>query len=97
MKQGGKVIDNFLDAAGRLTKYPSKHQMKLLALAFLSSKLETNRRYSEKELNQILNNWSTFGDPATLRRELYNNRFIDRKSDGSEYWLEEKQPSIDEL
>jgi hypothetical protein len=45
----------------------------------------------------MLGTRSVFHDPATLRRELYNNRFIDRESDGRSYWLENEQPTVAEL
>ncbi len=91
------LIKSFLDGEGRLMAYPAKRKMKLYALIYLSSKIEKNRVYSERELNALLNEWHTFGDPATLRRELYNHRFIDRNADGSEYRLEEIQPTFEEL
>jgi Uncharacterized protein conserved in bacteria len=90
-------LNNFLNAEGKLTSFPSKRKMKIQALLYLSTKFELHKIYSEKEVNGILTQWHTFGDPATLRRELYNNMFMGRTLSGSEYWLEEKQPSIEEL
>lgn len=63
-------------------------------MMYLATKFEMGRIYNEREINTILNSWATFEDPCTLRREMYNNRFFDRKSDGREYWLEEKQPEL---
>lgn len=90
-------VKNFLDAEGRLKQYPSKRKMKALALAYLAGKLEANKAYTERELNETLYRWHTFGDPATLRRELYDLRFIDRAVDGSEYRLADPQPDMEEL
>ncbi len=87
-----KDLKNFLDEAGRLTKYPAKRPMKFLALEYLAGKFEKGKRYTEREVNDLLNRWHLFGDPATLRRELYDYRFLDRAQDGSAYWLEEKAP-----
>lgn len=92
-----KDLKNFLDAEGRLTAFPSKHKMKVYALAFLAEKFDNDRTYTEKEVNELLCKWHTFGDPATLRRELYNHKFIDRDLSGGSYWLEPVQPDVDEL
>ena len=92
-----KILQNFLDEKNRLTAYPSKKKMKMYALLFFAEKFESERRYTEKEVNELLNANSTFGDPATLRRELYNYRFIDRDSYGKEYWLEKVQPTLSDL
>ncbi len=91
------ILKNFLDSEGRLTAFPAKRKMKLHALIFLSQKFEKGRTYTEKEVNELLCRWHTFCDPATLRRELYNHRFIDRDLRGTEYRLEEIQPTIEEL
>ena len=76
----------FLDGSLRLTAFPAKRRKKLLALAYLAARLEASRVYSEAELGDLLDAWHTFHDPAILRRELYNNRFLDRSPDGRAYW-----------
>ncbi len=90
-------IKNFLDIENKLIAFPAKRKMKLYALLYLSTKFEKNKKYTEREFNNILNEWHTFGDPATLRRELYNLMFIGRDPSGRSYWLEEVQPTIEEL
>lgn len=62
----------FLDEEGRLISFPAKHKKKLIALWYLAGKIEANRQYTEPEINTLLNAWTLFRDPATLRRELYN-------------------------
>lgn len=90
-------INNFLDEWGRLTAYPSKRKLKLYALIYLAEQIEADKTYTEKGMNELLKKWHTFDDPATLRRELYTHRFINRDSYGKEYKKEERQPTIDEL
>jgi len=85
-------VKSFLDADGRLTRYPSKYKMQVFALFYFASKFEIGRHYSEKEVNDILKEWHTFADWAMLRRELFNKRFLGRDSKGKEYWLESEQP-----
>lgn len=90
-------LKSFLDENGVLTAYPAKRKMKLYALVYLSGKLEAGMIYSEKEINELLNRWHSFNDPATLRRELFTHRFITRTPDGTKYSLEKIQPTIEEL
>lgn len=82
-------LKNFLNADGMLVQFPAKRKMKLEALAYLAEKFESGRKYTEKEVNELLLSWHIFHDPATLRRELYNNRFLGRDADGAMYWREE--------
>ena len=92
-----EILKSFLDNEDRLTAYPSKRKMKLYALIYIAGKIEKGRTYTEKEINSVLNSLHTFNDPATLRRELYTHRFLDRDSYGKEYRMEEHQPAIEEL
>jgi len=89
-----KELRNFLDQEGRLKSYPAKQRPKTLALFYLASKLEKDRRYSEKEVNQVLKDWHTFDDWAMLRRDLFDKCFIGRDPKGLEYWLEDTQPTL---
>ena len=87
----------FFDADGRLLALPAKHKKKLLALWYLAGKIEAGRQYTETELNELLDAWTLFHDPATLRRELYNKRLLDRTADGSRYWLADPLPELTEF
>lgn len=91
------ILRNFLDAEGKLTAFPAKRKMKLFALLYLAQKIPADTDFSEREINGILLDWHTFVDPATLRRELYDYRFLDRSRDGKVYRLTEKQPTMEEL
>ena len=90
-------LKNFLDADHKLIQFPAKRKMKLQALFYLASKFDKEKVYTEKEVNDLLNQWHTFGDPATLRRELYNHMFLNREPSGASYWLEPVQPTLEEL
>ncbi len=87
-------LKNFLDEDGRLIQFPAKRKMKLVALAYLAGKFVPERKYTEKEVNELLLSWHTFGDPATLRRELYNARFLGRDAGGAVYWIEKIEEKI---
>ena len=91
------ILRNFLDATGKLTAFPAKRKMKLYALLYLAQKIPADTDFTEREINDILLDWHTFADPATLRRELYDYRFLDRSRDGKIYRLAEKQPTPEDL
>ena len=91
------ILRNFLDATGKLTAFPAKRKMKLYALLYLAQKIPADTGFTEREINDILLDWHTFADPATLRRELYDYRFLDRSRDGKVYRLAEKQPTPEDL
>lgn len=86
------LVKPFLDEAGRLTAFPTKQRKQLAALLYLAGKFQPERRYTEREVNGLLEEWHTFHDPCTLRRGLYNARLLDRTPDGSAYWLEPARP-----
>jgi ribosomal protein S18 acetylase RimI-like enzyme len=79
------LLGRYLDPQGRLTSWPKKRWVKDAALAFLAGKLAPERVYSEAEINTILDEWHTFGDPAIIRRELFDYGFVTRTRDGSQY------------
>ena len=91
------ILRNFLDANGKLTAFPAKRKMKIYTLFYLAHKFEPEKDYTEREVNDLLQEWHTFSDPATLRRELYDYGFFDRSREGKVYRLAEKQPTLEEL
>ncbi|WP_417399535.1 DUF2087 domain-containing protein [Hominenteromicrobium sp.] len=92
-----KDIQPFLDENGRLTSFPTKKRKQLTVLYYLSEKFEPMRDYTEKGINEVINTWTCFKDPATLRRELYNKYLLDREADGSRYRKHEGIPSLPEF
>ncbi|MHA7138587.1 DUF2087 domain-containing protein [Rossellomorea arthrocnemi] len=70
---------------GTLTKFPPKEKQRLVILREISKQLKKDDMYDEKELNQILK--GIYDDYVLIRRYLIEYGFIDRKSDGSKYWL----------
>ena len=83
------LLKNFLDEENRLKAFPSKRKLQLCAVSYLAEKFEPGRIYTEGEVNDLLNQWHTFRDPATLRRELYDRCFLDRDPYGKRYRLNE--------
>lgn len=92
-----QILRNFMDAEGKLTAFPAKRKMKRYCLIYLAGKFEPDRDYTEREVGDLLLSWHTFADPATLRRELYDYRFLDRSRDGRLYRLGAEPPRWEEL
>ena len=83
------------DDAGRLVRLPNKFSVQQMVMWVLWTRFAPRRDYIEKEVNAILNAQHTFGDPATLRRELVNMKLLGRESDCSRYWKEPRRPDAD--
>lgn len=78
------ALASYLDEEGRLKQLPGKRQKPKLDLmiAYLASFFEPGIKYSEREVNDILNDLHSFQDPATLRRLLFGTGRLDRTVDG---------------
>ncbi len=70
---------------GRLVRIPSKDKKWLVILNWLASHFEPERRYTEKQVNEIL--LAVHDDYATLRRDLISYGYMRRERGGGDYWL----------
>ncbi|MDR4191038.1 DUF2087 domain-containing protein, partial [Bacillus pseudomycoides] len=59
-----------------LVKFTKKQKRKLIKLRHLVKKFDSSEKYTEKEVNQIIE--SVYPDPVTLRRYLIVYGFLDR-------------------
>jgi hypothetical protein len=73
------------DAQGRLLRWPGKRAEQVLALWCLWMAFDAKRRYSEREVNEILNAHHAFGDHCLLRRELVVAELLARTPGGAQY------------
>ena len=83
-----KKLDNYYDDDGRLMQYPSKKPMRIIALIKITEQMDSNKKYTEKEINEIIISQNAFSDIELIRREMYQYKFLGRLRDGSEYWVE---------
>lgn len=83
-----KKLSVFYDSQRRLTQYPRKRALRMTALANIADCLDKGRKYTEKEVNEIIRQNISFSDIELIRRELIDNRLLGRLRDGSEYWRE---------
>lgn len=77
---------------GPLTKLPRSLEHRKLVLSLISQRFDRGRRYTEAEVNEILE--PIFPDYVGLRRYLVDYGFVNRVPDGSQYWLatQEERP-----
>ncbi|MEC9476624.1 MAG: DUF2087 domain-containing protein [Planctomycetota bacterium] len=69
-----------------ILRWPKKRSDKEAVVKWLATKFTPHRKYSEKEVNQIIDQNHAFQDIALLRRELISRKHLMRKKDGSQYW-----------
>lgn len=82
-----EIIQKFLPEGiqGQLTKFPPKEKQRYIVLREMAKRFEIDVKYSENEINQTLE--SMHDDYVKIRRYLIEYGFLERKPDGSQYWL----------
>ncbi len=80
------LIQRFLDDDGKIKIWPSKKDVKIEILKYLSSNFEYDKFYTEKEVNAIIDENHTFNDYFLLRRGMVDYKFLSRTKDGAKYW-----------
>jgi predicted transcriptional regulator len=79
-----KVIKDYSKRDGSLKTLPSQRKKLEAVLRHVVKAFEMGRRYSEKQVNEILARYHA--DTATLRRELVGLGLMQREGGGGEYW-----------
>ncbi|MDT8717114.1 DUF2087 domain-containing protein [Clostridium sp. 19966] len=90
-------VNNYLDKEGKIKVWPSKHDSRLLVLEYLADKFQYNHFYSEKEVNNIIENYHTFEDYFLLRRELIESKLLSRTRNGAKYWRTEESVTEEKI
>jgi hypothetical protein len=70
---------------GPLVRFPKKEKKKIAILTLIAGKFDRDRKYTEKEVNEVLR--AIYDDYVTIRRYLIEYGFMDREKDGSSYWI----------
>jgi len=87
-KEKNAILNKFFeDNYSKLKRFPLKQKEKLVILQEIIKSFNKNKKYTEKEVNAIIQ--SFYSDYVTIRRYLIEYKFMDRKNDGSSYWLNE--------
>jgi len=92
-----KELQHFLNENMQLIALPAKYKKQLIAFYYLADKIVPQKIYSEIEINEELNKWTLFGDPATLRRQMVEKRLLNRTNDCRSYWKEENIPALEDF
>lgn len=82
-----KTIKTYMDENGGLKTYPSKEKKKIIVLQEIIKNFAKGKKYSEKEINNILKR--IYEDYATIRRALIEYGFLERTDDCSSYWVKD--------
>ena len=90
-------LKSYMNENGQLVALPAKYKKKLIAYYYLATKFEVGQQYAESNVNDILNEWTVFRDPATIRRELCIKQLLNRTNDCKWYWKAEEQPTLEEF
>lgn len=80
-----KTIAKFMNCSGKIIHYPKKEKDRLSLLRKIMEKFESNKKYHENEVNDLLR--PVYEDYVLLRRLLIEYKFLDRTADGKEYWV----------
>ena len=83
-----KVLTNFTTPEGRVKAFPAQRKKMEAILRYVLKSFEPGKRYSEKEVNELLLQY--YEDYTTLRRELIDYRMLAREGGGGDYWLVEE-------
>lgn len=86
-----KVLANFTDSSGCITSFPAQQKKFLVLLRYVVQAFEPGKRYSEKQVNEILSRYNK--DTARLRRGLVEFKLMAREGGGGEYWRPEAEPA----
>lgn len=92
--EANEVVKKYLTKDGKILQYPSKKTIRPHILSYIASQFEEGKKYSEKEVNQIIRDHIDFSDHELIRRELFMYHFMNRLRDGSEYWRELPGPEL---
>lgn len=73
------VLKSFFTEQGSLKHLPSQLKKKLIVLEYLATKLDPAHKYTEREINDFIKPINA--DYATIRRELFIHKFVNRNNE----------------
>ena len=89
-EENNTILKNYfpLGLEGPLKTFSMKEKSKVVVIRHLVKRFEDDRFYTEKEVNEVLK--GAFEDFATIRRYLIEYGLMERKPDGSRYWVKKE-------
>jgi hypothetical protein len=93
-EENEKILNKYFTDGpeGPLKTFDMKEKSKIAVLRQIVKRFKSDNAYCEKEVNEILKN--VYKDYVTVRRYLIEYGFMDRKPDGSRYWVKEEQDEM---
>lgn len=79
-----KVLNSFLDREGRIKAFPAQEKKFLVLLRYVLKSFEKEKRYTEKEVNEVLLHFNA--DIASIRRAFIEYKLMAREGGGGAYW-----------
>jgi hypothetical protein len=86
----GRVLENFVNPAGKLLSIPVQRKKRLAVLRWLVEDFQPGRLYTEDEVNRIIAR--RHPDFASLRRFLVDEELMQRRR--SVYWRTGSVPNV---
>lgn len=82
-----KILGEYFPEGKRstLARLPKKQKQMIAVLTNLLERFEAGRSYTQDEVNRLLE--EAYRDYVTLRRYMVDYGFLNRKPDGSAYWV----------
>lgn len=77
----------------RIKVFPAKEKRKYILLCMICLLFEMDKEYTESEVNDILK--QVYEDFVSVRRYLIEYKFLDRRINGSAYWVIADQTKLD--
>jgi len=82
-----KILKDYLNEDGTIRQLSTNRRKLDVILRYLVEHFEVGKIYTEKQVNAVIGALNY--DISGLRRDLISFGFMDRKQDGSAYWLVE--------
>jgi len=85
-----KVLNKYFPegTGGPLKTFHMQQKHKYIVLTEIAKRFDTERKYSEKQVNELLK--EVYDDYVEIRRYLIDYGLLEREPDGSQYWLESR-------
>ena len=86
-KERKRILERYMTPSGRLTSYPNYDKSKRVILEAILVNFYTGRKYTEQEVDSILE--SIYKDYKLLKGELVAYNYLDRTNTGAIYWVKD--------
>lgn len=89
-----KELKCFFDNDGKIFQMPTKPKKEVMITAIVADKIDSDKIYAEKEINEFILDQIDFEDYCTIRRNLIDFGFMTREGDRPQYRLATKTPDL---